>query len=69
MGQKKKRIKPEKTGIQEIIEESRREFLKKASISGAALLSGGAAVFAGYRHEKSKNKENYVRFLQLTTNW
>jgi Fe-S-cluster-containing dehydrogenase component len=63
MGEKKKRIRVEKTGIQKIIETSRRDFLKKATISGAAVVSGAAAVFAGYRHEKAKNKDNYVRVL------
>jgi len=63
MGEKKKRIEPEITGIQEIIEASRRDFLKKAGISGAVFISGAAAVFAGYRHEKSKSKEKYVQVL------
>jgi len=63
MGEKKKKIKPEETAVQKIIESSRRDFLKKAGISGAAVVSGAAAVFAGYRHEKAKNKEKYVKVL------
>ncbi len=63
MGEKKKKIKPEETTVQKIIESSRRDFLKKAGISGAAVVSGAAAVFAGYRHEKAKNKEKYVKVL------
>ena len=63
MGEKKKKIKPEETAIQKILKSSRRDFLKKAGISGAAVVSGAAAVFAGYRHEKAKNKEKYVRVL------
>jgi molybdopterin-containing oxidoreductase family iron-sulfur binding subunit len=54
---------PEKSGIQKIIEASRREFLKKAGISGAAIVTGAAAVIAGLRHEKAKDKSKYVKVL------
>jgi molybdopterin-containing oxidoreductase family iron-sulfur binding subunit len=63
MGGKKNKNKAENTDIQQALEASRRDFLKKAGISGAAVLSGAAAVFAGYRHEKSKNKGNFVKVL------
>jgi molybdopterin-containing oxidoreductase family iron-sulfur binding subunit len=63
MGEKKKSKKPEESGIQRIVEASRRDFLRNAGITGAAVVSGAAAVLAGFRHEKSKKKENYVQVL------
>jgi Fe-S-cluster-containing dehydrogenase component len=61
MGEKKK--VPEKTEIEKIVESSRREFIKKAGISGAAIISGAAAIYAGYQHEKVKNSGNTVKVL------
>jgi molybdopterin-containing oxidoreductase family iron-sulfur binding subunit len=61
MGEKKK--VSEKSEIEKIVESSRREFIKKAGISGAAILSGAAAIYAGYRHESAKNPGNLVRVL------
>jgi Fe-S-cluster-containing dehydrogenase component len=63
MGMKKDKNRPEKTEIQKIAEESRRDFLKKAGISGAAVFSGAAAVMAGFNHEKAKHKGEYVKVL------
>jgi Fe-S-cluster-containing dehydrogenase component len=63
MGEKKKNKKPEETEIQSIVESSRREFLKNASITGAAVVTGAAAVIAGFRHERAKKKGEYVKVL------
>ena len=63
MGVKKKSKKPEESGIQRIVEESRRDFLKNAGIAGAAVISGAAAVLAGLKHEKAKKKGEYVQVL------
>ena len=61
MASKKK--KKELTGIEEILESSRRDFLKKVGIVGAASVAGGAAVYSGYRFEKAKKNEETVKVL------
>jgi molybdopterin-containing oxidoreductase family iron-sulfur binding subunit len=61
MGTKKR--PPEKSEIEKILESSRRDFIKKAGISGAAIISGAAAIYAGYRHEKDKHSGNTVKVL------
>lgn len=59
----KENKKAEKTEIEKILESSRREFIKKAGLSGAAVIAGAAAIYSGYRHEKAKHTENTVRLL------
>lgn len=61
MPEKKK--KKEKTGIEEILESSRRDFLKKVGIVGAASVAGGAAIYSGYRFEKAKKNDETVKVL------
>ena len=53
----------DKTKIDEIIESSRRDFLKSVGIVGAATVVGGAAIYSGYRFEKSKNNEDKIKVL------
>lgn len=61
MPEKKK--KKEKTGIEEILESSRRDFLKKVGIVGAASVAGGAAIYSGYRFEKAKKNDETIKVL------
>jgi len=42
---------------------SRREFMKKFGIAGAATVAGTAAIYSGYRFEKAKGKDKMVRVL------
>ena len=42
---------------------SRRAFLKKFGLAGAAVTVGAAAIYTGHRFEKSKGKDNFVRVL------
>jgi molybdopterin-containing oxidoreductase family iron-sulfur binding subunit len=58
-----KKKKSEKTKIDEILESSRRDFLKKVGIVGAASVAGGAAIYSGYRFEKAKNNEETIKVL------
>lgn len=64
MGKKKDTSGEEKNRKpEEIMDESRRDFLKRAGILGAISATGAAAVFAGYKYEKSKGKEGMVKVL------
>jgi Fe-S-cluster-containing dehydrogenase component len=63
MNDKKKNKAAESSEIEKLLESSRREFIKKAGISGAAIISGAAAIYAGYRHEKAKHPGNTVKVL------
>lgn len=42
---------------------SRREFMKRFGLYGAATIAGGAAVYTGYRFEKKKGKDDFVMAL------
>lgn len=63
MNEKKKRKKAENSEIEQVLESSRREFIKKAGISGAAVLAGAAAIYSGFRHERSKHSVETIRVL------
>jgi Fe-S-cluster-containing dehydrogenase component len=63
MGEKKKNKSSGNSEIEKILESSRREFIRKAGISGAAIISGAAAIYAGYRHEKTKHSANTIKVL------
>lgn len=63
MSEEKKKKKEEATEIERILESSRREFIKKAGISGAAVLAGAAAIYAGFRHEKAKHSGKTIKVL------
>jgi Fe-S-cluster-containing dehydrogenase component len=63
MSKKMKKKNSENPEIKEILDSSRRDFIKKAGISGAAVISGAAAIYAGFRFEKSRHREETVRVL------
>jgi molybdopterin-containing oxidoreductase family iron-sulfur binding subunit len=42
---------------------SRRDFMKKFGLAGAAVVAGSAAIYSGYRYEKSKGKHDMVKVL------
>lgn len=42
---------------------SRRDFLKRFGLAGAAAAAGGAAIYSGYKYEQAKGKANMVRVL------
>ncbi len=58
-----KKKSSDKTKIDEILESSRRDFLKKVSIVGAASVAGGAAIYSGHMFEKSKKNEDTIKVL------
>lgn len=49
--------------LDETLNSSRREFIKRAGIAGAAVITGGAAIYSGYRFEKSKSSGDTVKVL------
>ena len=53
----------EKKHIEETLESSRRNFLKKVGIVGAASVAGAAAIYSGYRFEKSKSGYGTIKVL------
>ncbi len=63
MDPEKKKEESEESKIDEILESSRREFLKKVGIAGAASIAGAAAVYSGFRYEKSKSSGDTVKVL------
>lgn len=44
--------------------ESRREFVKKFGIAGAAVVAGGAAIISGHKFEADKGKDEYVKKVE-----
>jgi Fe-S-cluster-containing dehydrogenase component len=42
---------------------SRRDFMKSIGLAGAAAVTGGAAIYSGYKYEKSKGPKDTVRVL------
>lgn len=63
MDSKKKKEESEDSKIDEILESSRRDFLKKVGIAGAATIAGAAAVYSGFKFEKSKSTGDTVKVL------
>lgn len=63
MSVKKKKESSEASKIDKILESSRRDFLKKVGIVGAASVGGAAAIYSGYRYEKSKSEGNTIKVL------
>lgn len=58
--------KKENTGeenLGEIVDSSRRDFLKKVGLAGAASVAGAAAIYSGYRHEKAKSTGETIKVL------
>ncbi len=62
MSEKKKKNTDEEK-IDEILESSRRDFLRKLGIVGAASVAGAAAVYSGYRYEKAKSTGDTIKVL------
>lgn len=63
MSEKKNKKSSEDSKIDEALESSRRDFLKKVGIVGAASVTGAAAVYSGYRYEKSKSTGDTIKVL------
>lgn len=63
MSEEKQEKNGEKPDLDKVVETSRRDFIRKVTIAGAASVAGAAAVYSGYRFEKSKHKEGMVRVL------
>jgi molybdopterin-containing oxidoreductase family iron-sulfur binding subunit len=63
MNQKKKKKRSERSEIEQILESSRRDFIKKAGLAGAAIIAGAAAIYSGFRHEKAKHPGNTIKVL------
>ena len=58
--------KKEDSGHKELddaLDNSRREFLKKVGLAGAASVAGIAAVYSGYRYEKAKHSGDTIKVL------
>lgn len=49
--------------LDRVIENSRRDFLRKVTLAGAVTVTGGAAIYSGHRFEKAKHREGYVKVL------
>ncbi len=52
-----------KTEIEKAVSSSRRDFLMKVSVTGAAIAAGVTALISGLKHERAKNKGKYARVL------
>jgi Fe-S-cluster-containing dehydrogenase component len=63
MSEKEKGENSEGPKIDEILESSRRDFLKKAGIIGAASVAGAAAIYSGYRYQNAKSDGETVKVL------
>jgi Fe-S-cluster-containing dehydrogenase component len=63
MSEEKKKPNPEDPDIDETLESSRRDFLKKVGLAGAATVTGAAAVYSGYRFEKKKHSGATIKVL------
>jgi Fe-S-cluster-containing dehydrogenase component len=63
MNVKKKTENSADSKIDETVESSRRDFIKKVGIVGAASVAGAAAVYSGYRYEKSKSGGDTIKVL------
>lgn len=62
-GTKASQDKENKPNPEKILEQSRRDFLKRAGILGALSATGAAAIYSGYKFEKSKGKDKMVKVL------
>jgi molybdopterin-containing oxidoreductase family iron-sulfur binding subunit len=69
MSETKKNKDPDDQVINKIVDESRRNFLKKVGVAGAATVAGAAAIYSGYRYEKAKSTGQLSKCLPKTTAW
>jgi molybdopterin-containing oxidoreductase family iron-sulfur binding subunit len=63
MSETKKNKDPDDQVINKIVDESRRNFLKKVGVAGAATVAGAAAIYSGYRYEKAKSTGATIKVL------
>jgi Fe-S-cluster-containing dehydrogenase component len=63
MSDTKKKRSSDDIKTEAILESSRRDFLKKVGIVGAASVAGAAAVYSGFRYEKSKSPGDTIKVL------
>ncbi|MCA1741705.1 MAG: 4Fe-4S dicluster domain-containing protein [Bacteroidales bacterium] len=49
--------------LDKVIDNSRRDFIRKVTLAGAVTVTGGAALYSGKRFEKAKHREGMVRVL------
>jgi molybdopterin-containing oxidoreductase family iron-sulfur binding subunit len=63
MSEKEKNKNSEDPKIDEILDSSRRDFLKKVGLAGAATVAGAAAIYSGYRYEQAKSDGETVKVL------
>jgi molybdopterin-containing oxidoreductase family iron-sulfur binding subunit len=52
-----------KPDLDKVIDNSRRDFIRKVTLAGAVTVTGGAALYSGHRFEKAKHREGMVRVL------
>jgi Fe-S-cluster-containing dehydrogenase component len=63
MDSKKKKEDSDDSRLDEILESSRREFLKKVGIAGAATVAGAAAIYSGFKFEQAKSSGDTIKVL------
>jgi molybdopterin-containing oxidoreductase family iron-sulfur binding subunit len=49
--------------LNDAVASSRRDFLKKVGVAGAAVVAGTAAIYSGYRYEKAKSSGETIKVL------
>ncbi len=52
-----------KPDLDKVLDNSRRDFIRKVTLAGAVTVTGGAAFYSGHRFEKAKHREGMVRVL------
>ena len=63
MSKEKKEEGNGKPDLDKVVDNSRRDFLRKVTLAGAVTETGGAAIYSGHRFEKAKHREGMVRVL------
>ena len=61
--EEEKKSKASQGQIDESGKSSRRDFMKSIGLVGAAAVTGGAAIYSGYKYEKHKGPKDTVRVL------
>jgi hypothetical protein len=69
MSREKKEEGNRSNDLDRVIENSRRDFLRKVTLAGAVTVTGGAAIYSGHRFEKAKHREGYVKVLTEDNRW
>ncbi len=55
--------KPGTPGLSDAVDASRRDFLKKLGVAGAAVVAGSAAIYSGFKYEKAKSDGKTIKVL------